>query len=526
MLNPAASLPPPDANGELDDARYVAYQAVLAAMGSDHVAFWPGLVERLGSPSAALLLSQIFYWTERLKDRRGSGVRFSNSDGWFYKSLTELTHETAMGRRELEAARRVLMELGLLECFVGGMPRVTYYRLNLVRVGQLIGSGKSTGSEFSRDVINRLLGRPLLLNRTLARLCGGIHPGLYLSFVITEIRTQLRVTESGSSWTLKQPLSAIFRKLRFTQRQAEYCRAHLRRLGILDEWRSEMPITSKCRVNWQKLAWRLENYVTSESLKLPISKEQTAELPLFSANANPEIAPKPAPIHRSQETCYLDGRKPAIWTLQNVPTGHYTTAQLDFTQCTDWIRQNVLTQMAKVSDPLTNIDYSYKPPPTSPDGDLSPEEGEDIGIAEPAKPEATLQNQVAVASLDQPDLILSQCIPPHLHNQVRLLVAPLLKARAGVSAQQVVDELTGRIRLTPRLGPVDNQIGYLRRLVKKAENGSLSLELAFNEQALRQQKAIDRAATTNKLPEIPRTPELEAAIEKFRSLRKKLSGRS
>jgi len=69
---------------------------------------------------AAVLLSQVMYWSWRTSHR----------GGWFYKTQREWFAEIGFSRRELEASRRQLRRLGFLEEKRAGLPARLFYRIN------------------------------------------------------------------------------------------------------------------------------------------------------------------------------------------------------------------------------------------------------------------------------------------------------------------------------------------------------------------------------------------------------------
>ena len=72
------------------------------------------------SISAALLLSQMWYWKDRTRD----------PDGWFYKTHREWEQETGLSRHKQDAARERLRELGLISERYKGMRRALHFRVN------------------------------------------------------------------------------------------------------------------------------------------------------------------------------------------------------------------------------------------------------------------------------------------------------------------------------------------------------------------------------------------------------------
>jgi DNA-binding protein Fis len=83
------------------------------------IAFHRVFVELTGSVTAALMLSQIVYWSKRTSDDKG----------WFYKTREEWAEETGMLRREQETARKALRKHGFLEEKRVGVPAKLHYRL-------------------------------------------------------------------------------------------------------------------------------------------------------------------------------------------------------------------------------------------------------------------------------------------------------------------------------------------------------------------------------------------------------------
>jgi hypothetical protein len=97
------------------------------------IAFHRCFVEISGSVTAALLLSQAWYWQRRAQD----------GDGWFFKTREEWSEETGLSRKEQETARARLREIGVLEEERRGLPAKLFYRVN---------------SDVLEDLLNRLVG--------------------------------------------------------------------------------------------------------------------------------------------------------------------------------------------------------------------------------------------------------------------------------------------------------------------------------------------------------------------------------
>ena len=102
------------------------------------IAFHRCFVTLTGSVTAALLLSQAFYWQRRCK----------NPDGWWYKTRDDWFEETGMARQEQEGARRKLRKLRLLQEERRGVPAQLWYRLDETRLLEALealknGNGKA-----------------------------------------------------------------------------------------------------------------------------------------------------------------------------------------------------------------------------------------------------------------------------------------------------------------------------------------------------------------------------------------------
>jgi hypothetical protein len=91
------------------------------------VAFYPGLKRVTGSVTASLLLSQLFYWCDKTKDK----------DGWIYKTNYDLEEETSLSVYEQQTARKTLVDLKILEEEFKRLDHTMRFRLNLDRLNEL-----------------------------------------------------------------------------------------------------------------------------------------------------------------------------------------------------------------------------------------------------------------------------------------------------------------------------------------------------------------------------------------------------
>lgn len=87
------------------------------------IAFHRCLVDVTGSIASALLLSQAIHW-QKWADKQ------ADRGGWFYKTTADWMEETGLGRDEFQAARRKLVDAGILLYEVKGVPATGHYRID------------------------------------------------------------------------------------------------------------------------------------------------------------------------------------------------------------------------------------------------------------------------------------------------------------------------------------------------------------------------------------------------------------
>ena len=114
-------------------------QALLALLEGKTIAYRIEFTKLTGSVHAGLFLSQAYYWQGKGKD----------TDGWFYKSEKDWEEETGLSRYYQRKAREKLVELGLLETKLRGVPATLYYRLDLDTLVRLF--SKATVAQLDRQ---------------------------------------------------------------------------------------------------------------------------------------------------------------------------------------------------------------------------------------------------------------------------------------------------------------------------------------------------------------------------------------
>ena len=185
-------------------------------MNNRPITIYKGLVDRLGCVKAALLLSQLIYWTRK-------GINVERDEGWFFKTVEEMMFETGLSRKEQLTAKRKLRALDLLEFKMAGVPALPFYRLNLRGLTQFVIqtfeiNAKSTSLSLEdirsvHGVFEQFLAQRLPYHTILANIAGGVNAGLMLSFLFQNLfkgysqKVQGFVTKSIDQWQSQTGLS-------------------------------------------------------------------------------------------------------------------------------------------------------------------------------------------------------------------------------------------------------------------------------------------------------------------------------
>lgn len=119
-----------------DPEREQYMQAIAELIGGRVVSYHPRLARLVGGVKAAVLLSQLlFHYCSKPVRERG---------GWLLKSVDEMEDETGLNKVEQKNARRSLMELGVVNCELRGVPRIWRYQVDLDKLSEVI-LGTSVG---------------------------------------------------------------------------------------------------------------------------------------------------------------------------------------------------------------------------------------------------------------------------------------------------------------------------------------------------------------------------------------------
>lgn len=150
------------------------------------IAFNVNFARITGDAKAALMLSQLMYWTKR-------GTSVLECDGWIFKTRDQWITEIGLGRHEQSTARQTLIELGLIEESRIGHPARNCFRIIPqelgLRLAQLLRTETVQWSllDIRNDAehIRLLLGRQFAFHRVLVDITASCTSAIYLSKALT-----------------------------------------------------------------------------------------------------------------------------------------------------------------------------------------------------------------------------------------------------------------------------------------------------------------------------------------------------
>lgn len=96
-------------------------QDIIIELFKRPVAYHPAIAKAFGSVKLAILWSQLYYWSSKTSD----------PEGWIYKTRQEIYDETGLSRKEQETARKLGIELGILEEKLAGHPAKMHFRIKV-----------------------------------------------------------------------------------------------------------------------------------------------------------------------------------------------------------------------------------------------------------------------------------------------------------------------------------------------------------------------------------------------------------
>ena len=219
----------------------------ISMLGRDVLAFHPKLARVTGSIPSGLMLSQSIYWERILLER-------NDREGWFWKTHLDWQREIALSKHEQITARRRLTALPFWQEERRATHGRMHYRVDLNALARHIDQD-FTGSWWNdRQQMLLLLGRPLLVFRPLADLCGSVTAAILLSHFLGVERHELRISQGGSQkeWHVHQ-FDALKQQTGLSRAELNHARKTLRDLGYLKERLIGAPPRSEWRITFPDL---------------------------------------------------------------------------------------------------------------------------------------------------------------------------------------------------------------------------------------------------------------------------------
>lgn len=256
------------------------------------ISYSSNLAQIVKSVKAAILLSQMIYWTKK-------GVEVKANDGWFRKQAEHWTIETGLTRHEQDTARKLLVELSFLEIRhkiregKKGHGEV-HYRLNLEKIGNaladLIGNQILAMNPLNLDdlqsdseIVRQLLGKHVSYHRILVDISGGTTAALLLSKMIYLQRRAF--SSNGGEW-FSVTCEYYRQELGMNRRQQESARKALVQRDLIIEALLEDELRHNRRlyqqVNVATVMAELEKSVVAQSAEASAGiKKEGSSTPMY-----------------------------------------------------------------------------------------------------------------------------------------------------------------------------------------------------------------------------------------------------
>lgn len=447
---------------------------VLSLLGRGTLAYHPRLVGISGGVTPALMLSQALYWT-RILAQQGD-----DRDGWFWKTREEWRAETALSRHEQESARKRLARHSFWQQRRRGMPARMWFRVDLDALAYAIDAaycGRWDWQDQTR--LLNLLGRPLVVYRSLADACGSVTAAILLSRLLHELRaserrSHLAAARSAPMWSQAwHALSPreMMAATGLTKAEFYHARSTLRQAAYVHDRLEGVP---------PRALWRLDADRIAASLRT-----------LIEVTEGTEITPQTRVVDQ------LAGIRTKECGYQ--PTKIPESGQLEFS-----IPANLMAGFRTPSWPESGISYmglttvnqstSTTPPPT-PSGDPGPFDA---------------ANAEGVVGFDDALIWPKTGILPGERSLATALLSPVAD-----QAQTLVDELAGQMAK----GIIREPLAYLRKLVEQARQGQFIPLVATRVAAQRDRlAALESRRQSAAQPRIESLSELSAAQREARRL--------
>jgi hypothetical protein len=471
------------------------------------IAFNVNFARITGDAKAALMLSQLMYWTKR-------GTSVLECDGWIFKTRDQWITEIGLGRHEQSTARQTLIELGLIEESRIGHPARNCFRIIPqelgVRLAQLLRTETVQWSllDIRNDAehIRLLLGRQFAFHRVLVDITASCTSAIYLSKALTiHKRFAAKQARSNISTAAFDWSSEWFRMATATTQdetglsaaQQRKAKESLCGLGLLHEAMMEFPRKQiYLRIDTPTLQQKLVAAL-SACQNQPVDKNEVIHSAISSdaktSRSNIEIseAPNRNRQHETVDTAYplsqcvefskneeittsFSGVLASSDAKTDPPDGqlsHHswpvlTRPTAGFSMLSRQVLAPLHARDAMHAGVITNYDYKEKitTTPTSP------------------PPNAELDAAPSLVVVDF-ELIWPASLSDWQRGQCQKILNPLAKT----DQQDLLDELDGHLLA----GGINNPVSYLGALTRKhqATPGGLVFEKL---ETTRQRRAVQQ----------------------------------
>lgn len=477
-------------------------ETLLAPISQRYILYYPVLQQVTGSAKAALMLSQMLYWTRKYIGER------PERDGWFWHTGSDWRNRTGLSRYEQDAARYYLRQCGCVEERLMGAPARMHYRVDLDALGKAIAQYAHrafSAWHWSDRTTLALLGRPVAFLRGFADLTGSVTAALYLSDLCQKQRTaerdaikghctlngSERELDAGDGW-LDLPLGQSAEHLGISEKRLRTARNIIKKLGILDETSSGgVQPSTLSRINMAQLAKALAarqrrvtpSAETEDANELRVTKTSSEAIRLAPGATIAEKHQQVFDFAGMAETYNPDLPKPANWNGGNVHSIPSETSKLDI--------PNPANKLAgfgtSVNEVSTQKGVHLQPPILYSTRVAAPEAAGSSGSLVP-KGKSSL--------LDVSDLAL----PVNLHDDEKCSACTMLMTLPDLAtAQRVADEWAAQLRQ----GKVRVPLNYLASLVRLALQGGFVPAAGIDEAFRRERQKQNEAALAQARNQLP-----------------------
>ena len=426
-------------------------ETLRAALGPYYVSYYPILADVTGSPKAAFMLGHALYCTKMaMRDVK-------RQDGSFWKTTESWYQETGLSVREIETARKVLRNLGVLKEVRRGMPAKLWYTLDLNKLAELICNHvniKYRDWSWEDRYVKALLGKSIAVYAPFAWMSGSAISGLYLSYLFTASRnalsnTSLTIRRDGQTW-LNSPMKQTLESLRLGRKSLMNARAKLIDVGIIAEMRD-------ARVHSHLISRILFEQLPSK-ITLEVNKHHSLSEYDKQVSRNTTNNMYPKRVTRDTESAKQEIPKP----------------------------QNNIFSLRRTSYAVSALPIYKEALNTAEQLLHNPEQVHETESVKPLVIVEKVEPVLKPLLLDMNDLIFPPKIALKQEKQSMLALLEQKQVNELDQAQLLLDELTGNMQHRT----IHNPIAYLRTLIENQQKGQFIVNYAHKVQHARKQSLI------------------------------------